>query len=105
MSFFRRRTTVDVEDSLDRLRSLSAECSGAGIEEEDARQVEQTASTRPAQDQKVYCCECHLSFGLAEPKVPVVGQGVAHRDCHEKIVRREQQRIARFDAFLTRTVH
>lgn len=102
MSFSRRRTAVDVEDTLERLRLLSAECSSAGVEEEDASEVVQTTASTAAK--KDYCAECHLSFGLAEKRVPVHG-GVVHTDCHEKIQHRDRQRMARFDRFLTREVH
>lgn len=106
MSFYRRRTTVDVEDTLERLRSLSAECSDAGLEEEASSEVEQTSTARRAQDQKVFCCECNLSFGLAEKRLPIEGKGVAHADCHAKFEHRERQRRERFDRFLTRdTIH
>jgi hypothetical protein len=34
-----------------------------------------------------YCCKCHISFGLAEKKVPIDAMRNMHKDCYEKHLR------------------
>lgn len=94
-----RKRREDPNEMLERLRLVSAECSGDGLEETDAREVEQAAPQR-----KEYCDECHLAFGLAEKRVALDRTRVAHEDCYVKILRRQQERANRITAF-TRTVH
>lgn len=87
-----RKRRVNGEELLERLRSVSAECSDAGLEETDAGEVEQAA---PRATAKEYCEECHLSFGLAEKRVAFDKDKVAHEDCYMKILRRELDRANR----------
>lgn len=41
---------------------------------------------------KHYCCECNISFGLAEPRVAMTN-GVAHEDCYVKSLRKQQPAV------------
>lgn len=91
----------DVEATMERLRLVSCECSSLGLEEEDASEVVQTpAAVKAVRD---YCCECHMSFGLAEKRFAVAVGKVAHEDCYVKIERRKRERHERFDRWIERT--
>ena len=98
---FRKRRN-NGEDTLERLRLLSAECSDAGLEEADESQVVEAPAE--SQARKEYCAECHISFGSAEPRVALDRTHVAHEDCYVKILRRQQERSNRITAF-TRHIH
>lgn len=97
-----RKRRESVEETMERLRLLSAECSDAGLEETDESQVEQAPAK--SQARKEYCAECHMSFGLAEPRVALDSTRVAHEDCYVKILRRQQERLNHIMVF-SRHIH
>ena len=112
----RRRETI--EETMERLRLISCECSGLGLEEEDEGQVEQATSAKEgtmtvrmcsdcreetahfngkcAKCPPKFCCECNISFGLAEKRFAIDQKGVAHEDCYIKYVARSRSTTHRY---------
>lgn len=109
----RSRRRESVEETMERLRLISCECSGLGLEEEDAGEVEQASTAKEgtmtvricpecreetahfngvcAKCPPKFCCECNISFGSAEKRFAIAGKGVAHEDCYTKWFARQRQ--------------
>lgn len=96
MSSLRRR---HVEETLERLRLASPECSGLADEEEEESKVEQATSANPKK--KEYCCKCNMTFGLAEKRVAIDSKRVMHEDCYEKHLHELAQRTERLNRIRT----